>query len=93
MEYYTVANWLQFESLCFKLKGNLVLDYFKIRKCSLFKPKQGGSLKNNTLKIIKDKKEDTLISAPIATRNKIFDKSWTIMVKRLSIPASEYKTT
>ena len=30
MEYYTVANWSQFESLCFKLKGNLVLDYFKI---------------------------------------------------------------
>ena len=54
MEYYTVANWLQFESLCFKLKGNLVLDYFKIRKCSLFKPKQ----------VVKSKKEGfTLVSA------------------------------
>ena len=49
--------------------------------------------KNNTLKLSKDKKKDTLISAPTATRNKLFDKSWTIMVKRLSIPASEYKTT
>ena len=41
-----------------------------------------SSLKNNTLKISKNKKEDTLISAPIPTRNKLFDKSWTIMVKR-----------
>ena len=38
--------------------------------------------KNYTLKLSKDKKEDTMISAPIATCNKLFDKSWTIMVKR-----------
>ena len=53
---------------------------------------QGGSFKNNTFKLNKDKKEDTVISAP-TTRNKLFDKSWTIMVKRSSIPASEYKLT
>ena len=61
--------------------------------CGLNSCYQGGSFKNNTLKLSKDKKEDTLISAPIATRNKLFDKSWNTIVKRLSIPTSEYKTT
>ena len=54
---------------------------------------QGGSVKKYTFKLSKDKKENTVISAPIATHNKLFDKSWTIMVKRSSIPTSGYKLT